>query len=122
MDRFDRIYQLHKVLQQRRQPISLKDLQACLECSSATVKRARWVADESWHPKQKSQYLEDGSYQLEIPYGNPTELIMDILKYGADVEVISPKTLRQQVRQALKKAIKQYESPLTASPNEPPDQ
>ncbi|MDH4189672.1 MAG: WYL domain-containing protein, partial [Betaproteobacteria bacterium] len=30
--------------------------------------RARWVADERWHPEQKGRFLEDGRYELSIPY------------------------------------------------------
>ena len=59
-----------------------------------TPERARWVADEHWHPQQ-SLVLADGSYELRIPYSDPRELVMDILKHGADVEVISPKPLRE---------------------------
>jgi len=44
--------------------------------------RARWVADERWHPEQTGQYLTDGRYELSIPYRDPRELIMDILRHG----------------------------------------
>lgn len=40
--------------------------------------RARWVADEEWHPDQKSTWLPDGRYQLEVPYADERELIMDV--------------------------------------------
>ena len=63
--------------------------------------RARWVAEEEWHPQQQGHWREDGYYELHIPYGNPTELIMDILKHGADVEVIKPASLRRTVRQRI---------------------
>ncbi len=66
-----------------------------------TPQRARWVAEEQWHPEQTSRWLDNGDYELCIPYGNPTELIMDILKYGTDVKVIKPATLRNQVKQAV---------------------
>lgn len=33
--------------------------------------RARWVAEESWHPQQESRWLDDGCYELRIPYGDP---------------------------------------------------
>src|SRR3989338_218609 len=36
-----------------------------------TTERARWVADEHWHPQQQSLLLEDGSYELRIPYSDP---------------------------------------------------
>jgi predicted DNA-binding transcriptional regulator YafY len=66
-----------------------------------TPERARWVAEEQWHPKQESAWLENGGYELRIPYGNPTELIMDILKYGSDVEVIKPASLRNSVKRRI---------------------
>lgn len=59
--------------------------------------RARWVANERWHPRQKGQMLADGRYVLEIPYSDTRELLMDILKFGPDVEVIDPKELRELV-------------------------
>ena len=59
-----------------------------------TARRARWVADESWHPAQVCAYLPDGRYQMDIPYSNTPELVMDILRNGPDVEVISPPALR----------------------------
>ena len=70
---------------------------------------ARWVADEQWRPDQNGQYELDGSYILEIPYNDPRELMRDIMKYGADVEVLSPGQLRVQIKQQLEKAITLYE-------------
>jgi len=71
---------------------------------------AKWVADEIWHPDQKGQRDIDGNYELEIPYSDPRELIQDILKYGPDVEVISPAVLRKEVIKKLKQAIAIYEN------------
>lgn len=71
--------------------------------------RARWVSEETWHPKQQGRFLDDGSYELSIPYGKSQELIMDILRYGSDVEVISPQALRQAVKDRLAAAMALYE-------------
>ncbi len=70
---------------------------------------ARWVADEVWHPDQKIRVLKDGSVELTLPYSDPRELIMDILKYGGDVEVISPKSLRKSVIENLQNALQNYQ-------------
>ncbi len=59
--------------------------------------RARWVAHEVWHPQQRSRLEADGSYVLEVPFSDPRELMMDVLKYGADVEVLGPASLRELV-------------------------
>jgi predicted DNA-binding transcriptional regulator YafY len=73
-----------------------------------TAEAARWVAAQSWHPGQKSRFEDNGSYVLEIPYANDRELLMEILKYGADVEVLAPATLRGRVSEALAQAASRY--------------
>ena len=74
-----------------------------------SVERARWVADERWHPEQVGQFLIDGHYELQIPYRHDHELTMDILRHGSHVEVVSPETLRAEVGQRLREALTQYE-------------
>jgi predicted DNA-binding transcriptional regulator YafY len=59
--------------------------------------RARWVAHERWHPEQRGEALPDGRYLLTLPFADPRELVMDILKYGADVEVLGPPSLAARV-------------------------
>ncbi|NNJ92545.1 MAG: WYL domain-containing protein [Gammaproteobacteria bacterium] len=71
-------------------------------------KIARWVSREQWHPEQQGQFLDDGSFEMKIPFGNPTELIMDILRYGPDVTVKAPDSLRKSVQQRLQQALQQY--------------
>ncbi len=71
-------------------------------------RRARWVAKERWHAAQEGGYLTDGSYELRVPYSNPLELIMDVLKYGPDVEVMAPAELRLAVAQRLRAAVERY--------------
>ena len=70
--------------------------------------RSRWVSRETWHPEQKGTFQADGSWILEVPYSDPRELVMDILKYGADVEVVRPLTLRRLVASQLEKAARRY--------------
>jgi len=73
-----------------------------------SAKMARWVAEEQWHSQQTGQFLEDGRYELKLPFGHPQELILDILKYGPDVEVQAPKFLREAVSDRLNQALEQY--------------
>lgn len=73
-----------------------------------TSERARWVAAEHWHPEQEGTFLDDGSYQLRLPFSNDPELIMDILKYGPDCEVKGPPGLREKVVGLLKAATGRY--------------
>jgi predicted DNA-binding transcriptional regulator YafY len=74
-----------------------------------SAERARWVADERWHPEQVGQYLTDGSYELRIPYRNDRELLMDILRHGPEVVVVEPETLRKSVCERLKSALSRHE-------------
>ena len=59
--------------------------------------RAQWVQQEIWHADQKSQTLRDGRYELVVPYADERELIGDILRFGAEVEVVGPPNLREQL-------------------------
>ena len=69
---------------------------------------ARWVSAQNWHPKQRARVESDGSYILEIPYANDRELLMEILKFGADAEVLAPDALRKRVGDALRTAAERY--------------
>lgn len=71
--------------------------------------RARWVADERWHPEQTGQFLTDGSYELRIPYRDERELIMDVMRHGPEVVVVAPETLRKAVHERIKSALGHYE-------------
>jgi len=73
-----------------------------------TVQRARWVAEEIWHPQQQGCWLDDGRFELRIPYSDDRELLMDILKYGPDVEVVEPEDLREAIKKLLGSAASQY--------------
>jgi predicted DNA-binding transcriptional regulator YafY len=73
-----------------------------------TPERARWVAGEVWHPQQKGAFEKDGSYVLEVPYHDDRELVMDVLRHGADVEVLGPLELRDATAKALRSALARY--------------
>lgn len=72
--------------------------------------RARWVAREFWHDDQDGSYELDGSYILRVPFSDPRELLMDILRHGAEVTVLAPQSLRDGVRAELARAQARYES------------
>jgi len=75
-----------------------------------TKERARWVGAEQWHPQQKGRFERDGSYVLELPYADPRELVMDILRHGPAVEVLAPAELRREVKRQLEAAAARYAS------------
>jgi predicted DNA-binding transcriptional regulator YafY len=70
---------------------------------------ARWVADEHWHSQQQGQWLNDGRYELKVPYSNSRELLMDVLKYGPDAEVVAPISLREEMKIMLQLAVGAYQ-------------
>ncbi len=70
---------------------------------------ARWVADEHWHSQQQGQWLNDGRYELKVPYSNSRELLMDVLKYGPDAEVVAPVSLREEMKIMLQLAVGAYQ-------------
>src|SRR3546814_10458132 len=70
---------------------------------------ARWVADEHWHSQQKGEWLPDGRYELKLPYSNSKELLMDVLKYGPDAEVVAPLSLREEMKILLQLALGSYQ-------------
>ena len=70
--------------------------------------RARWVGSETWHGQQVGAFDKEGNYLLEFDYNQDPELVMDILKYGAGVEVLAPSSLRKRVRDELSKALRNY--------------
>ncbi len=69
---------------------------------------ARWISREEWHPAQQGRWLDDGSWELSLPYVDETELLMDILRQGAQVQVLAPPSLRTAVRQRLAAALAVY--------------
>lgn len=73
-----------------------------------SARRARWIVDEQWHSRQEGRLLDDGRYELRLPFGEHRELLMDILKYGADVEVVEPEFLRRAVEQEIAAMVKIY--------------
>ena len=67
--------------------------------------RARWVALEQWHPKQRGRLMRNGRYLLEVPYADDRELVMDILRHVPEVEVLAPKSLRDRVAAKLRAGL-----------------
>jgi len=74
-----------------------------------SAKAARWVADEHWHSQQQGRFLPDGRYELKVPYSAGRELLMDVMHYGSDAEIVEPPALREQARALLSLALTNYD-------------
>jgi len=72
------------------------------------VQAAQWASREEWHPAQQGRWLVDGRFELRLPYVDDTELVMDVLRQGEQVQVLAPPELVQAVRQRLAAAAALY--------------
>lgn len=77
-----------------------------------SAEAAQWVANEEWHPQQQARWLDGepgaGRYELRVPYSDPTELAMDILRHGDSVVVTGDKALAALIGQRLRDAAARY--------------
>ena len=116
-------------LEARARPVALKELEAQLDggygiYSGATgrmkwatlvfgAEAAQWVSHEEWHPQQKARWLTSGahagSYELQVPYSDATELTMDILRHGENVMVVGDKALAADIARRLRVAAARYD-------------
>lgn len=69
---------------------------------------AKWVRSEVWNEKQKGRELDGGKYELKVPYSDPAELELEILRHGENVEVMAPAALRTRIGKRLADAAKVY--------------
>lgn len=72
-------------------------------------KVAAWIEKEQWHPNQQGYFDPNGFYILSLPYSQPTELVMDTLRYASDVEVLKPLTLRNLIRDKISEMHRLYD-------------
>jgi predicted DNA-binding transcriptional regulator YafY len=113
-----------KALDAKARHVAVKDLEAELDAGYGiyggggarvmwavlrfSAEAAQWVANEDWHAEQKARWLPDGRYELQVPYADPTELAMDILRHGDSVEVVGDRALVASIGERLRKAARLY--------------
>ena len=69
---------------------------------------AKWVRSENWNDQQKGRELDGGKYELKVPFSDPAELELEILRHGENVEVMAPAALRTRIAKRLADAAKVY--------------
>ena len=113
-----------RALDAKARQVALRDLETALDAgygiyggAGAKLKwatlvfnadAAQWVANEEWHAAQKPRWLPDGRYELQVPYSDPTELAMDILRHGDSVVVAGDKALITLIATRLRSAAARY--------------
>lgn len=73
-----------------------------------TPSRAQWVSKQVWHPEQKTRWLDDGSYELEVPFTDARELVNEVMWHGSEVTVVIPESLRASIKLALLNTLSNY--------------
>ena len=63
---------------------------------------------EYWHSGQTQHFDDDGTMVMTLPFSKAPELIMKLLRYGPEVEVLEPVSLRQKVAKSLRAASALY--------------
>lgn len=59
--------------------------------------QARWIREKQWHRSQKLTELEDGGVLMEMDATGLSDVKRWLLQYGAEVEVVEPEVLREDV-------------------------
>jgi predicted DNA-binding transcriptional regulator YafY len=109
-------------LEQRAKEVAIKTVQAELDAGYGvfagrrvqwatllfSAEAALWVAHEQWHPRQQLTALASGQLKMRLPYADSTELVMDLLRHGSQVQVLAPPALAAQVARRLHDAAVLY--------------
>ncbi len=82
-----------------------KTKKVCL-CFSRDI--SDWITEQVWHSDQETIQRKDGRLCLTIPVADFREIKREILKYGSKVEVLSPKSLRDEIIQEIKSMSRIY--------------
>lgn len=69
-----------------------------------------YILERTWHKKQEIRQNPDGSVYLSFESNQTQEVLFWIMKFGAQVEVLAPESLRDEVLSQHKKAVEKYES------------
>jgi hypothetical protein len=69
---------------------------------------SEWVSEQIWHSGQEVSVNKDGSVCLTFPVADFREVRREILRHGADVELLSPPESREEVIKEIEEMGKVY--------------
>ncbi len=69
---------------------------------------APWVLEDPWHASQKVKRRRDGDIELTVVAAHDMEVIPRVLALGAEAELLSPASCRQQIAEIVKELGKRY--------------
>jgi len=84
---------------------SAESIEVCIRFAPGI---APWIQEQVWHANQTVEHQPDGSLLLRFSVADFREIKREILKYGSQVEVVSPPALRDEMRDEIKKMNKLY--------------
>jgi proteasome accessory factor C len=66
-----------------------------------------YIQRHTWHPSQKTKQLRDGRILLTMTASGKEEIKAWILSFGSKVQVISPLSLREEIKEDTSQALLQ---------------
>ncbi|MEW6670500.1 MAG: WYL domain-containing protein [Thermodesulfobacteriota bacterium] len=78
-----------------------------------------WISEQIWHAEQIQDIGPDGSLCLTFPAADVREVKREVLKFGAQVEVLAPAGLRKEVKKEIRKMADIYTEENHSRPGKP---
>jgi predicted DNA-binding transcriptional regulator YafY len=82
-----------------------KSIEVCLKFAPDV---SSWISEQIWHKKQAVSIDNNGNLFLKIPVADFREIRREILKFGSSVEVLSPDSLRDEIKKEIEKMSAVY--------------
>ncbi|MDB4698839.1 transcriptional regulator [Candidatus Latescibacteria bacterium] len=76
---------------------------------SFSSQQAPYIQERTWHPSQKIEVQDDGSIIITFHAGSEYEIKRWVLQFGADAQVLEPKSLQQEIIAELEATLKTYQ-------------
>ncbi len=74
---------------------------------SLTGRTAEIVREQHWHPDQQIEQTQTGIL-LHLPVADDRELIMKVLQFADEAEVIAPESLREKIKKRITAMANRY--------------
>ena len=102
-------YNMPSIKEYMRQNFGLmsgeKSTEVCLKFAPDV---SSWISEQIWHKKQTVSIDSNGNLFLRIPVADFREIRREILKFGANLEVLSPEELRNEIKKEIEKMSAVY--------------
>ncbi len=69
---------------------------------------AHTIQERTWHPSQKITVRKNGSVELKLRVGPTEEFIAWVLRWGHYAKIVSPASLREELKARLERTLRNY--------------